>query len=148
MGRGPRGNSAACSALCRFWVTSPATDKQIGAYWCWFPGGWACVYSRTLWVSPMNSPVRLGVSSAAAWTPTSVFSQRLWGFILLCWDPGLSCVSRSPDGSPSLSACERGTAQSASHRLTQSTSHCLATIQVCPAAQLCPSHQSGWMFLL
>ena len=30
----------------------------------------------TLWISPANSPVRLGVSPAAASTPTGVFSQR------------------------------------------------------------------------
>ena len=38
------------------------------------PGGWACVHSRTLWVSPVNSPVRLGVSAAAASSLTGVFS--------------------------------------------------------------------------
>ena len=37
---------------------------------------WACVCSGTLWVSPTNSPVRLGLSSAAASTPTDVFNQR------------------------------------------------------------------------
>ena len=31
--------------------------------------------SRTLWVSPMNSPVKLGVSPAAASTPRGVFNQ-------------------------------------------------------------------------
>ena len=35
-----------------------------------------CVHSSTPWVSPMNSPVRLGVSPAAISTPTGVFSQR------------------------------------------------------------------------
>ena len=39
-------------------------------------GGWVCVCSGTLWVSPTNSSVRLGVSPAAASTPTGVFSQR------------------------------------------------------------------------
>ena len=39
-------------------------------------GEWACVPSRTLWVSPVNSPVRLGVSPTAASAPTAVFSQR------------------------------------------------------------------------
>ena len=33
----------------------PATHKQIGPFWSWFPGGWVCVHSRTLWVSPVNS---------------------------------------------------------------------------------------------
>ena len=41
-----------------------------------FPSGWACACSRPLWVSPMNSPVRLGVSPTAASTPTGVFNQR------------------------------------------------------------------------
>ena len=63
-GRGLRGNSATCLALGCLSVTSPTTHKQIGSFWCWFPGGWACVCSKTLWVSPMNSPVRLGVSPA------------------------------------------------------------------------------------
>ena len=34
------------------------------------------MHSRTPWVSPANSPVRLGVSPAATSTPTGVFSQR------------------------------------------------------------------------
>ena len=34
-----------------------------------------CVCSRPLWVSPRNSPVRLGVSPAAASTPAGVFNQ-------------------------------------------------------------------------
>ena len=40
--------------------------------------GWVVyVHSRTLWVSPTNSPLRLGVSPAASTTPTGVFSQRI-----------------------------------------------------------------------
>ena len=34
------------------------------------------MHSRTLWVSPTSSPVRLGVSPAAASTLTGVFTQR------------------------------------------------------------------------
>ena len=34
-----------------------------------------CVHSRTLWVSPRYSPVRLGVSPTATSTPTGVFNQ-------------------------------------------------------------------------
>ena len=41
---------------------APATHKQIGPFWCWSQGGVVCVHSRTLWVSPTNSPVGLGVS--------------------------------------------------------------------------------------
>ena len=74
-GRGPTGSNGACSTLCQFSVTFLATHNQIGPFWCWFPGGWACVCSRTLWVSPTNSPVRLGVSPAATSIPAGVFSQ-------------------------------------------------------------------------
>ena len=49
--------------------------QSIGPLWCRFPSGWICVRSRTLWVSPTNSPVRLAVSPAAASTPTDVFNQ-------------------------------------------------------------------------
>ena len=38
-------------------------------------GGWVCVCSTTLWVSPANSPVRLGFSPADISTPRGVFSQ-------------------------------------------------------------------------
>ena len=75
-GRGTRRSDDACSTLCRFSVTSPATHNQIGPFWCCFLSGWACVCARPLWVSPTNSPVRLGVSPAAASTPTGVFNQR------------------------------------------------------------------------
>ena len=86
-GRGPRGNNAACSALCRLSVTAAATYKQIGPFWCWFPGGWVCVHSRTLWVSPVNSPVRLGVSPTTATKPTSFYREvwRLYFPILEPW---------------------------------------------------------------
>ena len=76
MGEGRRGSSGACSTLCQISVTPSATHNQIGPLWCWFPSRWACARSRLPWVSPTNSPVRLGVSPAAAPTPTGVFNQR------------------------------------------------------------------------
>ena len=42
---------------------------------------WVGLYSRPLWVSPRTSPVRLGVSPAAAPPPRGVFNQ---GFEALC----------------------------------------------------------------
>ena len=60
----------------------PSTHKQIGPSCCWFLCGWACVHSRTLWVSPTNSPVRVRI-------PIGFYSQNFWGFISLCWNPGL-----------------------------------------------------------
>ena len=47
----------------------------MGSFWCLFLGVWVCVHSRTLWVSPADSPVRLGLSPAAG-TPTDFYSQR------------------------------------------------------------------------
>ena len=73
---GPRGSNGACSILHWTSATPSATHNQIGPLWCWFPSGWACACSRPLWVSPTNSPVRLGVSPAATSTPTGVFNQR------------------------------------------------------------------------
>ena len=50
--------------------------------WCWFLCGWACARSRSLWVSPTTSPVRLGVTPAAVPTPTGVFNQRFEVYFL------------------------------------------------------------------
>ena len=70
-------------------VTSFTTHKQIGPFWYWFLGGWICVHSRTLWTSPTNSSVRLGISPAAE--PPQVFTTR--GFEALISHTGtLSCV--------------------------------------------------------
>ena len=66
VGEGLRGSNGTRSPL----------HNQIGPLWCWFPSKWACAHSRPLWVSPTTSSVRLGVSPAAAPTPTGVFNQR------------------------------------------------------------------------
>ena len=76
MGEGPRGSNGACSTLHQISVFQSATHNQTGPLWCWFPSGWVCARPRPLWVSPTTSPVRLGVSPAAAPTPTGVFNQR------------------------------------------------------------------------
>ena len=76
LGEGPRGSNGARSTLHQISVTPSATHNQIGPLWCWFLSGWACARPRPLWVSPTSSPVRLGVSPAAAPTPTGVFNQR------------------------------------------------------------------------
>ena len=77
MGEGLRGSNGACSALHQISITTSATHNQIGPLWCWFPSGWACAHSRPPWVSPRTSPVRLGVSPAAASTGKGVFNQGL-----------------------------------------------------------------------
>ena len=75
-GEGPSGSNGACLTLLRISILHSATHNQTGTLWCWFPSGWVCAHSRPLRVSPMTSPVRLGVSPAAAPTPTGVFNQR------------------------------------------------------------------------
>ena len=121
-GRGPRGNNGTCSTLCWFSVTSPTTHKQSGPFWCWFPSGWVCVCSGTLWLSPVNSPVRLEVSPAAASTCTAVFNQWFEALFPHTGALGLHGLFRSPVVPPSLSAHECGTAGSTSHHLMGSTS--------------------------
>ena len=76
MGEGPRGSNGARFTLLRISIFHSDTHNQTGPLWCWFPSGWACAHSRPLWVSPTTSPVRLGVSPAAAPTPTGAFNQR------------------------------------------------------------------------
>ena len=79
VGEGPRGSNGAPSTLLEISATPSATHSQIGPLYCWFPSGWACAHSKPLWVSPMTSPVRLGVSPAATPTPMGVFTQRFEG---------------------------------------------------------------------
>ena len=116
-GRGESGNNGTRWALGQLSVTFPDTHKQIGPVWCWFPGGWVCVHSRTLWVSPTNYPVQLGVSPAMV-APIGFYSQRFWVFISPRWNPRFCSLSRSPVVPSGLSACKCG--------ITLSTSHCLA----------------------
>ena len=73
---GSRGSNGPRSTLHQISASPQATHNEIWPLWCWFPSGWACARSRPLWVSPTTSPVRLGVSPAAAPTPTGVFNQR------------------------------------------------------------------------
>ena len=116
------------------------TDSQVGGFVCGLgPCGW----------SPMNCPVRLGVSSATI-TPTGFFSQGFWGFISPCWNPGLCGLSRFPVVFLNLSGCKCGTSWCASHHLTGSGPPATALPRVLstPASHLCPSYQSGLMFLL
>ena len=82
--------------LLRISIFHSDTHNQTGSLWCWFPSGWACAHSRPLWVSPRTSPVRLGVSPAAAPTPKGVFNQRFEALFPPCWSPGLCGLLHSP----------------------------------------------------
>ena len=83
-GEGPSGSNGARLTLLRISIFHSNTHNQTGPLWCWFPSGWACARSRPLWVSPRTSPVRLGVSPAAAPTPTGIFNQRFEAVALGC----------------------------------------------------------------
>ena len=96
VGEGPRGSNGACSTLHRILATPSTTHNQIGPLWCWFPSKWACAHSRPPWVSPTTSPVRLGVSPAAAPTSMGVFNQRCEALFPPSWSPGLHGLLRSP----------------------------------------------------
>ena len=144
VGEGSKREQCCLSAPSWLSVTSPATHKQIGPFWCRFPGVWVCVHPRTLWVSPTNSSVRLGASPTAA-TPTGFFSRRFRGSISLHWSPGLLSLSCSPVVPPSLSAHKCGTAHSTSRRCTHPSPPAAALLRVLStlAAHLCPTYQSG-----
>ena len=108
VGEGPRGSNGACSTLCRFSVTPSVTHNQTGPLWCSFLSGWACAHSRPLWVSPMTSPVRLGVSPAATPTLSGVFNQRFEALFPPLWTPEVCGLLRSSAICPGLSVHECG----------------------------------------
>ena len=76
MGEGPNRSIGARLTLLQLSIFHSATHNQTGPLWCWFPSKRACAHSTPLWVSPTTSPVRLGVSPAAAPTPRGAFNQR------------------------------------------------------------------------
>ena len=117
VGEGPRGSNGARSPLHQISVSHSATHNQTGPLWCWFPSGWACECSRPLWVSPMTSPVGLGVSPATTPTPRvlSIGGLRLYFPALepwVTWSASLPAVppvylwaNVGPQGATRHSAC-------------------------------------------
>ena len=131
-GRGQEG-AMALAPLCQTSLTPSATHNQIGPFWCCFPSRWVCVCSRPLWVSPRNSPVRLGVSPAAA-SPTGFSIQKL----------RLSFSELEPwvAWSVSLPSCSSQfiRMQMWDHLVCQPPPCCVFSTV---AAHFCPSYQSG-----
>ena len=91
----------------------------------------ACAHSRPLWVSPMNAPVRLGVSPQPPW----VFSIRGLRLYFPMLEPWVVQSVLLPCCSSVLSMSECGAAGSARHHLVGSASCSLA----CPAPQFATS---------
>ena len=154
VGEGPSGSNGARLTVLRISIFHSDTHNQTGPLWCWFPSGWACAHSRPLWVSPTTSPVRLGVSPAAAPTPTGVFNQRFEALFPRAGALGCS-VCFTPCCLSGLSVHECRAAGSASGQtacpfsptLCQSWSHHGHASPLRPGAHLHPSYRSGCMFL-
>ena len=109
VGEGPRGINGARSTLHWISIFHSTTHNQTGPLWRWFPGGWARSHSRPLWVSPTTSPMSLGVSPAAATTPTGVFTQSFawvaWSASLPALCPVYLCANVGPWGATRCSSC-------------------------------------------
>ena len=113
----------------------------------WFPGGWACVHSRTLWVSPMNCPVRVRVSLATA-TSTGFTVRGFEALVFSCWDPGFHGLFGSLVVPPSLCAHECGKSHPPATTLPATASLTWPCALSTHAACLHPSYQCVWIFLL
>ena len=109
--------------------------------------GCACACSRPLWVSPTNSPVRLGVSPAAASTPTGVFNQSFEALFPRAGALGcMVCFAPSPFlpvylcemWGRGICQLQPGLPRSTIRHLAGSASCCLATSPLYPAAHLRP----------
>ena len=109
VGEGPSGSNGARLTLLRISIFHSDTHNQTGPLWCWLPSGWACAHSRPLWVSPTTSPVRLGVSPAAAPTPMGIFNQRFEALFIRAGALGCT-VCLAPRRSSGLSMFECGAA--------------------------------------
>ena len=110
VGEGPSGSNGARLTLLRISIFHSDTHNQTGPLWCWFPSKWACAHSRPLWVSPTTSPVRLGVSPAAAPTPRGAFNQRFEALFPRAGALGCAAVCFSARRSSGLSVGECGAA--------------------------------------
>ena len=103
----------------------------------------------------MTSPVRLGVSPASTPTPMGTFNQRSLRLYFPALEPWVTQSASFHVVGPGLSVCEYGASGSASGQtacpvrptLCQSRSRHGHVSPLRPGARLCPSYQSGCMFL-
>ena len=159
VGEGLRGSNGACSTLCQISVTPSTTHNQIGPLWCWFPSGRACAHSRTLWVSPMNSLMKLGVSPPATSARTGVFNYRFEALFpragalgcAVCFAPPpflpvCLCANVGPWGLLAAALLSPFVPQSAMSVGLPAAA--LLRFLSAPAACLHPCYQSGWMFFI
>ena len=150
MGEGSKMNNATCSALGGFSVTSSSTHKQSGPFWFLFQGGWFCVHSRTLWVSPTNSCEAMSFSCCLSLH--RFFSVRGFEALFPCAGTLGCLVCLAPQlflpvypctnvGLPTLSASALP-GPPATALLTQFSNHLVATGPLhpeCPSLHLLPA---------
>ena len=108
-------------------------DSQVGGFF---------VHFRTLWVSPTNSSVRLGVSSAATSTPTGVFNQRFEALFPRAGALGCVVCFVPPLFLP-VYLCANVGLQGLLAAAWRPAPSCPATSLGPPAARLRPSYLSG-----
>ena len=104
---------------------------------------WVCARSRPLWVSPVNSSVRRGVSPMLPQPPQvfSIIGLRLYFLVLELWVARFVTWSTNCCLASQLQLCPPC---STIHHLSGSAIHrCLAGSPLCPPARLLPSFQSG-----
>ena len=150
-GRGQRGQCnllSSCPTFSHLPTTHPETNWAL--LMLIPPDGWAWVHCRIQCLSPVDLLMSLGVSPTAT-SPTGFYSHRFWGFSFPGWNPGLYSQSCSPVVPPDLSTHECGISSSPTCCLTlpgpPATSLSYDCILATPVSRLCPSYQSGWMFL-
>ena len=143
-GKGPRGNNTTCTALPWLLVTSPTTHKQIGPFWCCFPGGLFCVGSRT----PQVSPTKVSGSSSCHLNPHRCFQSEVLRLYFSVLEPCVAWSVLLPSCSSWLSACKCATLPLCQPlpcpvhwpqpHLPRSSSCCVATSPLHPSCLLPP----------
>ena len=104
--------SLACSSLSQLSITSSTTHKQTGP----FLGGWVCVHSRTLWVSPTISPVRL-VGSPIVSTAKGFFQSEVLRVYFPALEPWVAWSVSFPSCSSWFIHSKCGTTHAANYLL-------------------------------
>ena len=113
--------------------------SKFGPSGGWFPGGWVCVHSRTLLVSPMNSPE--AGSFSCHHNPNRFLQSELLKLYVPILEPRVArSVSLSSYSSQFIHI------QIWAHAVLQPLPCCMSSPHL--LACLYPSYQSRWMSLL
>ena len=139
VGEGQRWNSATCSAHCNFQSLFLLPTSKLGHSGADSPGRWVCVYSRTLWVSPMNSPMRF-------LNPHRFFQSEVLRLYFPTLGPWVAQSVSLPSCSSWFISTQMWDRPLLQLPLTCSSSHSLATSPLCPGC-LAPPLLLVWMYV-